>query len=68
MSIENENRHIHTGKSSQAILNPEKIIDAIGIRIGDNILDDGCGNGFEHLKTYSPGPYHYGPSFVKVSQ
>jgi len=39
-------KHIHHGKSSRAILNPHRVLDAIGLRESDVFLDAGCGDGF----------------------
>jgi ubiquinone/menaquinone biosynthesis C-methylase UbiE len=49
VSIEHEERHQHAGKSSQAFLKPEDIIDPIGLQKGDKVLDVGCGNGYVSL-------------------
>lgn len=46
LSNEHEKRHKHAGKSSQAFLNPEDIIDPIPLQKGDRVLDVGCGNGY----------------------
>jgi len=49
MSIKHDKKHQHAGKSSQAFLKPENIIDPIGLQKGDKILDVGCGNGYVSL-------------------
>lgn len=42
----NENRgHRHHGKSTRDILDPDRVIKAIGLRKGQKILDAGCGDG-----------------------
>lgn len=49
MGIQHEKKHQHAGKSSQAFLKPEGIIDALGLQKGDNVLDVGCGSGYVSL-------------------
>lgn len=49
MGIELKKKHQHTGKSSQAFLKPEDIIDPVGLQKGDKVLDVGCGSGYVSL-------------------
>jgi ubiquinone/menaquinone biosynthesis C-methylase UbiE len=38
--------HQHAGKSSKAFLNAEQVLRETGLKIGDNFLDIGCGDGY----------------------
>jgi ubiquinone/menaquinone biosynthesis C-methylase UbiE len=38
--------HQHAGKSSKAFLNAEQVLKEAGLKIGDNFLDIGCGDGY----------------------
>ncbi|MBN1222349.1 MAG: methyltransferase domain-containing protein, partial [Candidatus Aminicenantes bacterium] len=38
-------RHEHSGKSSKIFLNPAEILEEIGLRKGERLLDLGCGSG-----------------------
>jgi ubiquinone/menaquinone biosynthesis C-methylase UbiE len=38
--------HHHRGKSSEGFLDKEKILTALSIRLGETVLDAGCGNGY----------------------
>jgi ubiquinone/menaquinone biosynthesis C-methylase UbiE len=38
--------HQHAGKSSKAFLNAEQVLKETGLKIGDNFLDLGCGDGY----------------------
>jgi ubiquinone/menaquinone biosynthesis C-methylase UbiE len=42
----NKSTHQHQGKSSEKLLNKEKILNALNITQGQTILDAGCGNGY----------------------
>ena len=46
-------RHGHAGKSSQTFLEPENIVDAVGLLKGDKVLDVGCGDGYVSLDAAS---------------
>ncbi len=45
MVNKSEQRHLHFGKSSRDILNPEKVLREIGLKKGNTFLDAGCGEG-----------------------
>ncbi len=38
--------HRHAGKSSKAFLNAEQVLKETGLKVGDNFLDIGCGDGY----------------------
>lgn len=38
-------KHVHAGKSSVGVLNPDEILREIGLKQGDRMLDAGCGEG-----------------------
>ena len=38
--------HHHRGKSSESLLDKARILNALGIRPGQTVLDAGCGNGY----------------------
>ncbi|NYB51951.1 MAG: class I SAM-dependent methyltransferase [Methanobacteriaceae archaeon] len=38
--------HKHHGKSSRDILDPKRVLTAIGLKEGQNFMDAGCGDGF----------------------
>jgi len=40
-----EQRHQHAGKSSNAFLNAERVLQETGLKRGDKFLDVGCGEG-----------------------
>ena len=42
-------KHFHHGKSSKDILNPEKVLNAIGLKEGDIFVDAGSGDGYMSL-------------------
>jgi len=41
-----EERHHHKRKSTESLLSKELILKALNIKIGQTILDAGCGNGY----------------------
>ncbi|HOO77979.1 MAG TPA: class I SAM-dependent methyltransferase [bacterium] len=52
-----EGRHHHRGKSSESVLDKEKILDALPLGPGQTVLDAGCGNGYmakEFLRRVGP--------------
>lgn len=48
-----EGEHHHRGKSSESLLNKEKILSSLAIEPGQTILDAGCGNGYMS-RAFSP--------------
>ena len=45
MADNSEQRHQHAGKSSNAFLNAERVLQETGLKRGDKFLDVGCGEG-----------------------
>jgi ubiquinone/menaquinone biosynthesis C-methylase UbiE len=41
-----ERHHHHRGKFSEGLIDQERVINALNIKSGQNILDAGCGNGY----------------------
>jgi len=41
-----EHRHEHGGQSSRGIINPKKLLEKVGLKPSDVVLDIGCGDGF----------------------
>lgn len=41
-----ENKHHHRGRSSESLLEKEKILSVLAIESGQTVLDAGCGNGY----------------------
>ncbi|HUV51463.1 MAG TPA: class I SAM-dependent methyltransferase [Dehalococcoidia bacterium] len=46
MTEEFKERHVHSGKSSKAYLDADKVIKEIGLKSGDSFLDIGSGEGY----------------------
>jgi ubiquinone/menaquinone biosynthesis C-methylase UbiE len=46
MTEEFKERHVHSGKSSKAYLNADKVLKEIGLKSGDVFLDIGSGEGY----------------------
>ncbi len=42
--------HKHQGKTSKNILNAGEVLQATGLKIGDNFIDAGCGDGYISLE------------------
>ncbi|NMC03977.1 MAG: class I SAM-dependent methyltransferase [Candidatus Lokiarchaeota archaeon] len=47
---EEEHRHVHGGRSTRGLINPTKLLQKIGVRPGDTLLDLGCGDGYISLE------------------
>lgn len=46
MTEEFKERHVHSGKSSKAYLDADKLLKEIGLKRGDSFLDIGAGEGY----------------------
>ncbi|APG27590.1 methyltransferase type 11 [Syntrophotalea acetylenivorans] len=46
MEKKHNNGHQHQGKSSERLVEKEKIVASLSIRTGQKVLDAGCGNGY----------------------
>ena len=46
MTNNSEQGHHHSGKSSKAYLNAERVLQETGLKSGDKFLDVGCGEGY----------------------
>ena len=43
---ERKKGHVHHGKSTRGVLNPDKVLAIAGLKSGDIFLDAGCGDGY----------------------
>jgi ubiquinone/menaquinone biosynthesis C-methylase UbiE len=43
---ERKKGHVHHGKSTKGVLNPDKVLTIAGLKSGDIFLDAGCGDGY----------------------
>ncbi|HME55005.1 MAG TPA: class I SAM-dependent methyltransferase [Candidatus Lokiarchaeia archaeon] len=41
-----EHRHEHGGQSTRGLIDPKKLLQKVGVKQGDVMLDVGCGDGF----------------------
>jgi ubiquinone/menaquinone biosynthesis C-methylase UbiE len=46
MKPDHNHKHIHPGRPSSIFFSPDQLLDRLGIKEGDTILDAGCGDGF----------------------
>jgi ubiquinone/menaquinone biosynthesis C-methylase UbiE len=44
--MDKKHSHVHSGKSTQNIINAEEVLKNAGIKSGDVFLDAGCGDGY----------------------
>ena len=44
--LERKKGHVHHGKSTRGVLNPDKVLAIAGLKSGDIFLDAGCGDGY----------------------
>ena len=51
--MEKSGKHFHHGRSSRQILNPSKVLSAIGLKEGETFLDAGSGDGYMSIAASS---------------
>ncbi len=51
--MEKSGKHFHHGKSSREILDPSRVLNAIGLKEGDIFLDAGSGDGYMSIAASS---------------
>lgn len=47
--MEKSGKHFHHGRSSKEILDPNRVLNAVGLKKGDTFLDAGSGDGYMSL-------------------